>query len=81
MMKYVILAVTIVSSLVASTAQADHRRGGSRGGFGGIGIGGSGFQLNIGRGGYGYGQGYGGYGYGWVCPEILAVLSFSGVAS
>ncbi len=64
MMKYVILAVTIVSSLVASTAQADHRRGGSRGGFGGIGIGGSGFQLNIGRGGYGYGQGYGGYGYG-----------------
>ena len=66
MIRNVILAVAVVSSLVASTAQADHRRGGSRGGvgFGGIGIGGSGFQLNIGRGGYGYGRGYGGYGYG-----------------
>ncbi len=61
MVRNLILAVTIVSSLAASTAQADHRRGGSRVG---IGIGGGGFQLNIGRGGYGYGRGYGGYGYG-----------------
>lgn len=63
MMKNIILAVAVVSSLVASTVQA-HPPGGSRGGFGGVGIGGSGFQLNIGRGGYGYGSGYGGYGYG-----------------
>ena len=60
MMRNVILAVTIVSSLVASTAQADHQRGGSRGG----GWGGSGFQLNIGRGGFGYGNGWG-RGNGW----------------
>ena len=65
MMRNVILAVAVVSSLVASTAQADHRRGGSRSGFGGIGIGGSGFQLNIGRGGYGYGSGGGWNGGGW----------------
>ncbi|MBC7818291.1 MAG: hypothetical protein IAG10_15500 [Planctomycetaceae bacterium] len=70
MIRNVILVVAVVSSLVASTAQADSRRGGgSRGwggggsrGWGGIGIGGSGFQLNIGRGGYGYGRGYGGWG-------------------
>lgn len=69
MIRNLILVVTIVSSLAASTAQADHRRGGgsSRGGsWGGssIGVGGRGFQLYIGQGGSGYGRSYGGYGYG-----------------
>jgi hypothetical protein len=71
MFKSLVVAATLVSSLAASTVQADHRRGGgnwggARGGWG-VGIGGNGFQLNIGRGGYGYGRGYGwgGYGGGW----------------
>ena len=68
MLRNLILAVTIVSSLAASTTQADHRSrggggwGGGGGGWGGIGIGGRNFQLNISPG--GYGNGYGGYGYG-----------------
>lgn len=66
MFKSFILVVAVVSSLVTSTAQADHRRGGGGwrgGGWGGVGVGGRNFQLYIGPG-YG-GYGYGGYGRGW----------------
>lgn len=64
MLKSLIVAATLVSSLAASTVQADHRSG-WRGGWGSVGIGGRNFQLYIGRGGYGWGGGYYGYSPGY----------------